>query len=243
MAAEGEWLIPAAIPGRAGNEVHVWRASLDLDSNKLFCLEETLGQDERARAERFNSERARNHFVAARGILRNLLGRYLESPPQSIQFCYGSNGKPSISRSTAGHPLRFNLSHSHGLVLIGITHKREIGMDVELIRPEVAGEEIARRYFSQKEFEELSRLPMGMKAAGFFRCWTRKEAYIKARGEGLSIPLKSFSVSLEDSVQEVLRSPDHMEWCLQSLEPQSDYAGAVVAEGNEMQVRYLNWTL
>ena len=242
MAPEGEWLIPAAIPRIAGNEVHVWRASLDLDSNKMFCLEETLRQDERARAERFNSERARSHFVAARGILRNLLGRYLESPPQSVQFYYGSNGKPSISRSTAGHPLRFNLSHSHGLVLIGIAQDREVGVDVELIRGEVAGEAIASRYFSEKEFEELRELPAGMKAEGFFRCWTRKEAYIKARGEGLSIPLKSFSVSLKARAQEVLQSPDHTEWCLQSLDPEFGYAGALAAEGNTVQVRYLSWT-
>lgn len=241
MTAEAGWVSPKATPRLADNEVHVWRASLDLDAPSFHRLEQTLRQEEHERAGRFVSEGDRRHFIAARGILRNLLGRYLECPPESVQFSYGSNGKPAISRSGSAHPLRFNLSHSHGLVLIGIAQEREVGVDVELIRPEVPGEDIASRYFSETEFEELSNLPMGMKAGGFFRCWTRKEAYIKARGGGLHIPLKSFTVSLKTSAPEVLHSPDHIEWCLQSLEPRSGYVGAVAAEGKEIRVRLLSW--
>lgn len=241
MTVEAEWLNPNATPSIADCEVHVWRASLDLPPDKLNALEETLRQDEHGRAKRFISGQDRSHFIAARGILRNILGTYLGVLPQSIQFSYGHNGKPAIPSEGSVHPLRFNLSHSHGIALIGISREREVGVDVELIRPEVAGEEIAIRYFSDKEFEELRNLPAGMKAEGFFRCWTRKEAYIKARGGGLRIPLKSFSVSLTIRAQEVLRSPDHIDWCLQSLEPGFGYAGALVMEGNNMKVRSLSW--
>jgi len=242
MTSKGGWLSTDAIPRLESSEVHVWRASLELDAADLRCLEQTLRQEEHGRAKRFVSEGDRRDFVAARGILRTLLGKYLECTPESVQFWHGPRGKPAISSSSSTHPLRFNLSHSHGLVLIGIAQDHEVGVDVELIRGEVAGEAIASRYFSEKEFEELSELPAGMKAEGFFRCWTRKEAYIKARGEGLSIPLKSFSVSLKARTQEVLQSPDHTEWCLQSLDPEFGYAGALAAEGNTVQVRYLSWT-
>jgi 4'-phosphopantetheinyl transferase len=219
----------------------VWRASLAIDAAILRQLEGTLRDDERARAKRFIVERDRNHFVAARGMLRSLLGRYLECAPESVEFAYGPHGKPVLANSGDPHPLCFNLSHSHGLVLIGVAHKREIGVDVELIRPEVAGEEIARRYFSEKEFEELCALPSELRAERFFLCWTQKEAYIKAKGDGLHVPLKSFTVSLNPGAQQVLMSADLREWCLRSCEPQAGYVGAVATEGTDIQVRYIAW--
>ncbi|HTS12529.1 MAG TPA: 4'-phosphopantetheinyl transferase superfamily protein [Candidatus Limnocylindrales bacterium] len=139
------------------------------------------------------------------------------------------------------HPLCFNLSHSHGLALVAICREREVGVDVELIRPEFGGEEIARRYFSQREVDELKRLPPELQAEGFFLCWTRKEAYIKAKGDGLHIPLDSFDVSLTPGLPPLLNSADGFRWSLRSLAPGAGYVGAVVSEGRDWKLRLLSW--
>ena len=213
------------------------------DTATLDRLEATLAEDELARARRFISEQDRCHYVAAHGVLRNVLGRYLERAPQSIEFVRGPHGKPAIASSDSQHPLRFNLSHSQGMAIIGVVLTREIGVDLELVRPEFASGEIATRYFSQGEVAELAKLPDELKAEGFFLCWTRKEAYIKARGEGLSLSLKSFSVSLTPGAPAVLDSQDHSKWCMHSLEFDSGYVAAMVVEGNDLHVRRLCWTL
>ena len=139
----------------------------------------------------------------------------------------------------------FNLSHSHGLAVIAVGAGREVGIDVELLRPEFAGEDIAKRYFSAREVRELAQLPVGSRTEGFFRCWTRKEAYIKARGEGLHVPLDSFSVSLSPDRFPELLSADESRWKIESLVPSSEaerrYAAALVAEGKDWASRYFNW--
>jgi 4'-phosphopantetheinyl transferase len=213
-----------------------------MDSAALQWLEGTLAEDERLRAGRFIFERDRNSFVAARGILRDLLGGYIGCRPETIAFVYGPRGKPALAnQSQSPSPLSFNLSHAHGLALIGIGREREIGVDVELIRPEFAGEEIAKRYFSPKEIDELGKLPAELRADGFFLCWTRKEAYIKAKGDGLHIPLESFDVSLTPGLPARLNSADQARWSLRSLAPEPDYAAAMVAEGYDWQLRQWSW--
>jgi 4'-phosphopantetheinyl transferase len=242
MSGSVEWPRPNETPQLADNTIDVWRASLALDSATLQRLEDTLAEDERVRAGRFIFERDRNAFVAARGILRNLLGRYLDSALQSVEFVYGPRGKPAISNQRQSrHPICFNLSHAHGIALIGIGRAREIGVDVELIRPEFAGEEIAKRYFSPSEVEELGSLPAELRAEGFFLCWTRKEAYIKAKGDGLHIPLESFAVSLTPGLPAKLNSADHSQWSLRSLAPEPGYAAAIVAEGHDWLLRQWSW--
>lgn len=242
MSADIQWIAPVETPELPDNEVHIWRASLEVDSTTLRGFEGQLADDERIRAERFIFDRDRNRFIAARGILRDALGRYLRRPPQSIDFVYGSRGKPAISNGGSRHPICFNLSHSHGLALIGITKKREIGIDVELMRSEFAGEEIARRYFSAKEIDELSRLPAGLRTEGFFHCWTRKEAYIKAKGDGLYIPLESFDVSLTPGLPAELNSADRSIWSLHSFPAGPGYVGAIIADGSNWQLRFFSWT-
>ena len=211
----------------------------------LRSLESTLAGDERARAARFIFERDHDRYVAARGILRNLLGRYLGCAPQTIEFVYGVRGKPAVAGPGSQPATCFNLSHSQGLTVLAIGKEREIGIDVELMRPEFAGEEIAKRYFSAKEIAELSRLPAELRTEGFFLCWTRKEAYIKATGDGLHIPLESFDVSLTPGEPATLGSVDASRWSIESFNPSlisdPNYAAAVVAQGKDWTARYFEW--
>jgi 4'-phosphopantetheinyl transferase len=241
MNTTAEWLSPVETPALPDDAVHVWRALLEVDPSTLRRLKSTLAQNELERAERFIFEPDRNHFIAARGILRDVLGRYLQCAPQMIDFVYGARGKPAISSAGSSHPLCFNLSHSHGLAVIGIARGREIGIDVEMIRSEFASDDIAQRYFSAKEIHELSRLPAELRTEGFFLCWTRKEAYIKAKGDGLHIPLDSFDVSLTPGLSPELNTSDRSRWSLRSFSPEPGYVAAVVEEGNGSQLRYFSW--
>ena len=150
MNTTAEWLSPVETLALPDDAVHVWRASLEVDPSTLRRLKSTLAQNELERAERFIFDQDSNLFIAARGILRDVLGRYLPCAPQMIAFVYGARGKPAISSGGSRHPLCFNLSHSHGLAVIGIAREREIGIDVEMIRPDFASGEIANRYFSAK---------------------------------------------------------------------------------------------
>jgi 4'-phosphopantetheinyl transferase len=237
-----EWSSPRATPELANNEIHVWRASLASDETTLRRFQSSLADDERARADRFVFERDRNRFVAARGILRQLLAGYIRRSPSELQFGYGPQGKPLLVRNETTSALEFNISHSHDMALFAFAKKRSLGIDVELLRPEFAGEDIAKRYFSAAEIEELQALPPELRAEAFFLCWTRKEAYIKARGEGLQIPLTSFSVSLTPGQPETLHSSDHLRWSLISLRPARQYVAAVIGEGKGWTLRQWEWT-
>jgi len=219
------------------DEVHVWRAALDLPESQVRSLWDTLTVDERQRAERYIFATDRMHFVVARGLLRVLLGRYLRQGPQHLRFTYGPHGKPALAIDTGGATLRFNVSHSHGLVLYAFTHGREVGVDVERIRPEVAQEKIAEHFFSPREVAVLRALPTPLQATAFFACWTRKEAYIKAKGDGLALPLAQFDVSLApDEPAALLRTAwDPQEaacWALQDLAPAPGYRAAVAVAGH-----------
>lgn len=245
MTPAVEWSSPSVILEAANKEIHVWRASLACDQTTLQRLESTLTNGERARAGRFVFESDRHHFIAARGFLRDLLGGYLHCAPESIDFSYGPRGKPSVANLRARCAVRFNLSHSHGLALVAIGCEREVGIDIELIRPEVASEEIATHYFSTKEVDELSNLPAELRTEGFFLCWTRKEAYVKAKGDGLYTPLDSFSVSLSPGSPATLSSADESRWKIESFVPslvsEPRYAAALVAEGKDWKLRYFEW--
>ena len=219
------------------DEVHVWRLTLDLPSKDFRELLET---DEIARANRFYFETHRNHFIVARGFLRLLLGHYLQTDPKQLRFSYGAWGKPALIGESR---LRFNMSHSHGVALYAVTEGREIGVDVEHIRADFASDDIARRFFSGCEFGALRELPAEDRVAGFFRCWTRKEAYIKATGRGLSQPLDGFDVTLApDENVALLRTEDgsHERWQLVDIAVGVEYAGALAVEKPVLKIRYLN---
>jgi|SRR5580658_347089 4'-phosphopantetheinyl transferase len=239
MTAASKWLAKPHELTLKDGEVHVWRAPLRLDAGVLDRVRSSLSADEGARANRFVFAVDRDSFVAARGILRELLGSYAGMAPEELKFDYGPQGKPALG--PAHPPIRFNLSHSHGLAVYAFARERQVGIDLELMRPEFAGDEIAERYFSSAELAELRALPHEARAEGFFLCWTRKEAYVKARGEGLQIPLTSFDVSLTPGKEAKLRSEDALRWELHSFEPGERYVGALVAEGRGLHLEYWNW--
>jgi 4'-phosphopantetheinyl transferase len=242
MSNSSAWLAPPKNISLFDKEIHVWRARLDLDPDSLSRMRSTLAEDEQARADRFHFDRDRNHFIACRGILRELLGSYLTCNPALLQFSYGTFGKPALHLQDSSQPIRFNVAHSNGLALLAFARSCEIGVDLESIRADFASDEIARRYFSKQELAELCALPETMQTQGFFECWTRKEAYIKARGLGLQIPLQSFSVSLTPGKPETLQSEDAGGWILRSIEVGPHFAGAIVGEGCDWQPRFWDWT-
>ena len=235
------WSAPSKELALAESEVHVWRARLDMGPEIVNRLQATLDDAEQSRAARFYFPRDRDHFIACRGILRELLGAYLGSAPTSVEFSYGAYGKPSLRWENARLPIQFNISHSHGICMLAFTLGREIGIDLEPVQAEFAGDEIAERYFSARELAELRSLPAASKAKGFFLCWTRKEAYMKARGLGLQIPLDSFSVSLTPGNPAILESADSHRWSLRSFEPAPNFAGAIVEEGRDCHEVYWDW--
>jgi len=240
------WGFPPATVLLANDEVHVWRASLDEPVSQLNGFLGTLAADERSRAERFYFQKDRERFIAARGVLRAILGFYLERAPESLSFCYGSHGKPALTSAHAGDALRFNMSHSNGVALYAITRDRDVGIDLELIRGDLEVEEIAERFFSRPEIATLRALPTNVRRSAFFLCWTRKEAYIKARGQGLSLPLDQFEVSLTPGEPaELLRTrPDSDEarrWSLRELTLASGYAAALAVAGRGSALSCWQW--
>lgn len=242
MAHSMEWQDPPHIaPGPARHEVHVWRASLQYAESQLLNFRRTLTPDERVRAECFRFESDRTHYIAARGLLRCILSRYLDEQPGEIRFAYGSYGKPFLSNRYGGS-LHFNLSHSHGLALFAIAEGREVGVDLELVRVDFEHLEIARRFFSSYEVETLEALPAETRTQAFYDCWTRKEAYIKARGEGLFYPLDEFDVNFRPGEKAALlrtrsEPSEASRWSMYELSPAPGYKAALVAEGHDYQLR------
>jgi 4'-phosphopantetheinyl transferase len=224
----------------AGDEAHIWKADLTAVYHRLEDLLPSLSASESARAARFHFERDRRRFIAARSILRDLLGRYLGEPPAALVFREAEFGKPYLTGRHEGSDLRFNLSHTRDFAVYAVTRGREVGIDVEAIDRRVDYRELASRFFAASEAEKLFRLPDEQQPAAFFRCWTRKEALVKAVGAGLSIPLDSFEVSFlpGENVRKI-RGADG--WTLMALELPEGFAGAVVAAGEDWTVREFTW--
>jgi 4'-phosphopantetheinyl transferase len=222
--------------------VHVWRARVPPDAgSKRF--QRVLTSDELAQAGRFRVASAHDQFVFRRATLRMLLSGCLDVDPNAIRFTQGPKGKPGISGPVNPSDLRFNLSHSRELVVIALARGRELGVDVERIRPEVETSDISRHFFSPREVAALEELPATLRTEAFYACWTRKEAFIKATGEGLSRDLRSFDVSVAPREPAALLAtrddPSERErWTLVNLEVDSDYFGALVVEGQALQLRY-----
>lgn len=196
-AAEPPWGTPPGELSLGGADVHVWRASLRPPRSRVEELRRTLAPDELVRAAAFRFPRDRDAFALARGLLRTLLGGYLGVPPGALRFAYTRYGKPYVEGPPGAGSLCFNLSHAHDIVLYAFARGRKVGVDVEYLRREFACDEIARRFFSPRELEALRAVPPERRTEAFFDRWTRKEAFVKAVGEGLSFPLDRFEVSLE----------------------------------------------
>jgi 4'-phosphopantetheinyl transferase len=218
---DAPWPPPPRFPHAIGTAVHVWSLQLDRAPPLLEALERLLAPDERARAGRFRFAIDRERFTARRGLLRTILGDYLELAPESLEFGEAEHGKPYLVRAAVRCDLRFNVS--------------EVGVDVERLRPDVLDDDIPERFFSPREVAALRALEQPDQVAAFFRCWTRKEAYIKALGKGLQLPLDSFDVSLGPGEPAALLGtrPDPAQasrWSMQALSPDPAYAAALVVE-------------
>lgn len=221
------WTEPPPSPSLEASTVHVWRIALDQPEENVRSFRRMLEPDEVNRAGRFHFEKHQRHFIVARGFLRSVVARYLETPPETLRFAYGAYGKPELASE---HVLRFNLSHSHEVALLAVTREAELGVDVERIRADFASDEIARRFFSRAEVEVFNALPKEEQVAAFFRCWTRKEAYIKAIGKGLSQALDAFDVTLGPNVEPALlrvEDDDASRWLLTDLNAGAGYAAAL----------------
>jgi 4'-phosphopantetheinyl transferase len=241
------WRTPTTKVDLTHDEIHVWRANLDLEGDVICKLHRTLSSDERARADRYHFSRDRDRFTAARGLLRDILGRYLNEKPADLRFDYGSHGKPGIRGQSDPKGICFNMSHSDGLGLYAVAQGREVGVDVERIKKHFGSLEIAERFFSPREFARLSSLSEHHQLESFFNCWTRKEAYIKARGMGLSLSLQEFDVSLAPGEPAALlwvkNDPDELSrWTMRAFIPASGYVAGLAVEGEDWRLKCWQWT-
>ena len=244
--SEHTWLESPVGLDIADREIHVWRTALKCDDGLIDNYRNLLTEDERARANRFRLEEHKDRFTIRRGILRVLIGRYLNQGPYGEPFPLNEFGKPRLPTVASGLDLRFNVSHSSGMALLAFAHNREIGVDVEAIRPDIDYCALATRFFSPTESSTLLSLPPNQRSRAFFAGWSRKEAYIKARGMGLSMPLDQFDVSIRPGEPaKILAIRDVPEnsalWSLWELAPGPGFAGALAAEGVSDSVSCWNW--
>ena len=240
---DAAWLPPPEAPQLGPDEVHVWLARLDVAPNAL-C--ELLDRTERERAERFHCAEDRRRFMVSHARLRGILGRYLRLTPSHIRFEAGAWGKPALARECAATDIRFNMSHSGELALYAVAAGREVGIDLEAMRSPFRWEDLAKRFFTPGEVAQLHALPDSDRSVAFFDLWTCKEAYTKATGQGLSLPLNRFEVSL--STRQVRSLSDDrpsnaspVRWTLRTLCPGAGYAAAVVFEGPDMKLNLWRW--
>jgi 4'-phosphopantetheinyl transferase len=220
--------------------VHVWSASLDPPAEQVRSLESLLSTAERERAARLRIDRDRRQFTVRRGLLRSILGRYLDRPGNELVFQYTELGKPSLDPRTWDGSVRFNLSYSFGLALYAVARDVELGVDVERLRTTVPYAAMATRYFAAAECAELERLPVADRERGFFNCWTRKEAYVKALGTGLVTALDSFTVNLTPGVPAELRHGEPG-WTLTDLDAPPGYAAAIAVAGAYDRITQGEW--
>jgi 4'-phosphopantetheinyl transferase len=241
-----QWLEPPGHYNLASNEVHVWRGVVGRDAGAMPEVRRVLSPDECEKADRFHFEADRSRFVLGRAMLRHVLARGLQKRPNELSFEYGAFGKPVLAPGgPAGQP-QFNLSHSGDLILLAVAVGRAVGIDVERMRTDIPHLGIAEHFFSAAERGSLAGLPAPAQTEAFYACWTRKEAYIKATGVGLSLPLDQFDVSLRpgEPAKLLATRPDDAEahrWTLLELDVGPNYKAAAAVEGSQFQLKTLDW--
>jgi 4'-phosphopantetheinyl transferase len=241
-----EWCTPPPELSVPAHAVHVWRADLGLEAKYLRRWEQNLSADERERASRFHFARDRDRFVGARGLLREILALYLKASPGQLSFGYSAHGKPFLEEHNT---LRFNVAHSFDAMLLAIAHMREVGVDVEGVRNKrIAMEEVGETVLSEPEKQALAHFGgEDKRRTTFLRFWTLKEAYIKADGRGVSLPLKRIDVSapegriavLDEVTGEWRTCP---RWELRTLAPIPGYVAALAAEGQDWRLALWQWS-
>lgn len=231
------------------DEVHIWQTALTVPKNGMDSLRQLLEPAEQERASRFKVEHACDEFMISRAFLRQTLAVYLKIGASEVRFRTTLHGKPELD---GGNDLRFNLSHSGGVAIIAIVRGREIGIDVERIRDDVNALELADRFFSEPEVAWLRSRPIADRSSSFFACWTAKEAYVKAHGEGLSLPLSDFSVIPRRNTSELPweklqlevfgNAEESKRWSMWQLNLGPKFRAALAVEGGNCRLRLGQWT-
>jgi 4'-phosphopantetheinyl transferase len=239
------WSQASSTPAFPTSHVDVWRVCLD-EPEKAGCEARVLSPDEIARASRFHFEKDRVHFTRCRSVLRGLLAGYVAIPATEIRFEYLTSGKPQLATEQNPRALQFNVSHSGRFALIAVSCERRLGVDIEKIRGEVDVTSLAERFFSLRERAGLRALPGPLRVPGFFACWTRKEAFLKATGDGLSFPLSDFSVTthpdLEPELEEIRRNTEVCkQWVLSDLGDVDGYRATVVSDKLGSSLKTYAW--
>lgn len=247
MESHNEWLPPPPDLQLSPHEIHVWGASLDLDRPRIQDLRRTLSHDEIEKAGRFRFAKDRDRFVVGRGLLRIILGLYLNQCPEQLQFCYGPYGKPALVVQREGNGIHFNVSHSQDQVLYAIAQERRVGIDLEYIRHIPGASDLVEKFFSSYERSVFRALAPDARLEAFFRGWTCKEAYAKATGYGFRLAPDRFDVAIAPGEPARLLnvSADPAEasrWSLYELRPAPGYSAALAAEGQEWHLRRWHWT-
>jgi 4'-phosphopantetheinyl transferase len=228
------------------DEVHIWRIDLTKQDDEIQRYRRVLSADEIERADRFYFERDRRRFTVAREAMRDILSRYTALPAMDLCFSYGPKGKPELSGGLEQSGIKFNLSHSAEIALLAVTRGLTVGVDIEWIQADFATDDIAERFFSATEVQTLRSLPTDQRAEAFFSCWTRKESYIKAIGEGLSVSLDSFAVAFAPGFAAALLhvevDPEEVaRWSMYNIVVSEGYKAALVVEGKDHRLKQMEW--
>jgi 4'-phosphopantetheinyl transferase len=234
----GDWAL-------AENQVDIWQIEIS-GQGGVERRRQLLSPDEVQRADAFHFEKHRRRYIAGRAAMRQILSIYTGIPSKELVFAYGEKGKPELAGELKRPEIKFNLSNSQDLAILAVTQNLTVGIDIEWINAEFATDEIARRFFAAGEIRRLQALPAAERSNAFFACWTRKEAYIKALGEGLSVPLDSFEVAFGPGVPaallQVMVNPSEVErWSMYDIAVAQGFRSALIVEGKGHRLRHMQW--
>jgi len=218
------------------NHVHIWRVNLDYSESKLNLLKDHLSKEEIERANRFYFEKDRRQFMLRRGILKQIISKYLAIDPQNLPFEYNRFGKPYLITDSLKHDLKFNMSYSNNVALCCISPQKNVGIDIEYLHKDVEFQPIIDRFFSQNEKEFIENIVINKQKEGFFKIWTRKEAILKAMGKGMSFPLEMINVPFKKNnftinINSFGNQGNESSWYVQDLFPASNYVASIAIEG------------
>jgi 4'-phosphopantetheinyl transferase len=241
LHSHGEWRLPSEKRVLGDDEVDVWRLPLDPVGSMVSEFRARLSAEENDRAEKFKFHKDRKRYILTHGLLRVILGLYADVAPGELKFTENPYGKPELVHPS-GLNLTFNLSHSHERALIGIACGRQIGVDIEYVKNDFEWKEIVERFFSPREIQMINALPKDIQHRAFFTCWTRKEAYVKATGMGLSLPLKEFDVSpVPWAAALLLSQKEASEWSMKEVPVAEPYVATVAVAGHDARIRDWDW--
>src|ERR1700722_1713240 len=241
------WPPPPALWLAGNGEMHVWAGSLQVPETQILEFALTLSQDETARAARFHCHKHRDRFIVGRGLLRAILSRYVGRSPAELAFNYGPNGKPALALKEGKSPLLFNLAHAEDLLLLAVSRVSEVGIDVEQIRAFGDADSIAASHFSHREAVGLRNLPAAQRLKAFYALWTRKEALLKATGDGIGQSLSQVEVSFSEGEPARLlelhgSSEAAQAWTLRELLPAPGFLGALAVPGTDIRLNCWRWS-